>query len=120
VIFRRFASVSSNSPFQEALLMTNPLYRYSFDGDVPLEDIESAMVLAIFGTETLHGAARTRLESAHYLDREKRLLVLDAGTQVGRDLSRLFTGFLLRELGPDAFRVEQVRGTSEAWRSNGN
>lgn len=88
--------------------MVNQLFRYAFDPTVPIEDVEAAMVLALFGAETLHGAARTRLESAHHLDRERRLLVLDASTQVGRDLSRLFTGFLLRELGPDAFKIEQV------------
>ena len=91
--------------------MNKHLYRYVFHADAPLEEIESALVLALFGTESLHGLARTRLDSAHYLDREQRRLVLDASNQVGTDFSRLFTGFLMRELGPDSFTVELINGT---------
>ena len=77
------------------------------------------MVLALFGTESLHGLARTRLESAHHLDREKRLLAVDASTQVGRDLSKLFTGFLIRELTLDGFHVERLeRIDAPSTRSN--
>jgi hypothetical protein len=88
--------------------MVKLVYRYLFDTEVALEEVEAAMVLALFGTESLYGAARTRLEAAQYLDREKRLLVLDASTPVGNTLAKLFTGFLMRELGPDDFHVERV------------
>jgi len=88
--------------------MVNLVYRYLFDADVALEEVEAAMVLALFGAESLYGASRTRLETAQHLDREKRVLVLDASTPVGSVLAKLFTGFLMRELGPDDFRVERL------------
>ena len=34
--------------------------------------------------------------------------MIDAGTPVGRDLNRLFVGFVGREFGADAFTVERI------------
>ena len=88
--------------------MTKELYRYSFTADVPLEEVEASLLLAVLATESLHGETQTRLDAAHYLDSAKRTLVIDASTDVGHDLNRLFVGFLSREFGPDAFKVERV------------
>ena len=88
--------------------MTKDLYRYAFTEDVPIEEVEASLLLAVLATESLHGEAQTRLDAAHYLDPIKRACVIDAGTLVGRDLNRLFTGFMGREFGPDAFTVERI------------
>jgi hypothetical protein len=88
--------------------MAADLYRYEFDAKAQSEDIEAALLLAIWGCEALHGEAQTRLDAAHFLDPAKRACVIDAGTPVGRDLNRLFVGFIGREFGPDAFRVDRV------------
>jgi len=88
--------------------VTTGMYRYTFVPDVSMEEVESALLLAIMTTESLHGEAQTRLDAAHYLDPAKRACVIDADTTVGRDLNRLFTGFLGREFGADAFTVERV------------
>jgi hypothetical protein len=34
--------------------------------------------------------------------------VVDAATDVGRAIARIFTGFLSREFGEEAFKVERV------------
>jgi hypothetical protein len=73
-----------------------------------MEDIEASFVLAVFGAESLHGETQVRLDASHYLDADRRACVIDAGTPVGRDLNRLFAGFLQREYGEDAFTVERV------------
>lgn len=88
--------------------MTKELYRYAFTPGVPIEEVEASLLLAVLATESLHGEAQTRLDAAHYLDPIKRACVIDAGTPVGRDLNRLFTGFLSREFGADVFVVERV------------
>ncbi len=88
--------------------MQTDLYRYAFDERVRPEDIDAALLLAIWGCEALHGEAQTRLDAAHFLDRAQRACVIDAGTPVGRDLNRLFVGFIGREVGPDAFRIERL------------
>ncbi|MFM7165227.1 MAG: hypothetical protein ACKO3T_08260 [Planctomycetaceae bacterium] len=88
--------------------MTKQLYRYRFTAEVPIGDVEASFLLAVLATESLHGEAQTRLDAAHHLDPNTRDLVIDAGTQVGRDLNRLFTGFIAREFGSDAFVVDRV------------
>lgn len=88
--------------------MTKDLYRYAFTAEVPIEEVEASLLLAVLATESLHGEAQTRLDAAHYLDPIKRACVIDAGTPVGRNLNRLFTGFMAREFGADAFTVERV------------
>ena len=46
--------------------------------------------------------------ACYAVDAQQRICVIDASTQVGRDINRLFTGFVLREFGPDSFRVERI------------
>ena len=88
--------------------MTRDLYRYTFVGVVPREDIQASLLLAIWATESLHGEAQVRLDAAHYFDPDRRACVIDAATPVGRDINRLFVGFLRREFGDDCFRVERI------------
>ena len=76
--------------------MTQDLYQYTFAAEVPLEDVEAALLLALWGTESLHGVAQTFLDAGHYLDAAKRQCAIDAATPVGRCLNRLFAGFLRR------------------------
>lgn len=89
--------------------MTSDLYCYQFAPQVPIEDLENSLLLALLATESLHGVAETRLDVAIYFDRAQRACVIDAETQVGRDLNKLFIGFLRLEFGADAFRAARVR-----------
>lgn len=88
--------------------MSKQLYRYVFSVEASLEEVEASLVLAIMATESLHGECQARLDAAHCFDAAKRACVIDAGTLVGRDLNRLFVGFIGREFGPDSFRVERI------------
>jgi hypothetical protein len=88
--------------------MSTGLYCYHFSTAVPLEEVESSLLLSLFGVESLHGESQTRLDAAHHLDHERRACEIDGATPVGRDLNRLFVGFLRREFGEDAFTVERV------------
>lgn len=84
------------------------VYRYRFDSSIPKGDLEGSLVLAIVGTESLHGEAQTRLDAGHVFDAQRRTVVIDSGTAVGQDLNRLFVNFIRREFGEDAFQVERV------------
>ncbi|WP_425619086.1 hypothetical protein NA78x_002817 [Anatilimnocola sp. NA78] len=88
--------------------MANDIYRYSFEDTVQSEDIEAALLLAIWGCEALHGEAQVRLDAAYFFDQATRACVIEAGTAVGRDFSRLFVNFVRRECGEDSFRVERI------------
>ena len=92
--------------------MCRKVYRYLFTPAVALEDVEAAIVLAIWAAENLHGEAAVRLDATHLLDADKRVCVIDGDSAVGRDLNRLFVGFLRREFGDDAFNVERVDSNS--------
>jgi hypothetical protein len=84
------------------------LYRYTFDTAAPAEAIEGTLLLALLAVESLHGESGARLDAAHHFDESRPACVIDAGTDVGRDLNRLFVGFLRHELGADGFRVERL------------
>jgi hypothetical protein len=88
--------------------MTKDIYRYSFPSFIPLDEVEATLLLAIWAAESLHGESQVRLDATHLLDRDRRAVVIDAGSPAGRDVNRLFVGFVRREFGDDAFRVERV------------
>ena len=88
--------------------MNTKAYRYTFGADVSINEVRSCLVLAVMSVESLHGVACVRLDAAHTIDEESRQFVIDASTCVGRDLNRLFVGYVDGEIGADAFRVERV------------
>jgi hypothetical protein len=92
----------------EDAIVNNEIYRYSFPPAIPLSEIEETLLLAIWGTESIHGESQARLDASHLLDTDRRICVIHGGTPVGRDLNRLFVGFVAREFGADAFTVERV------------
>lgn len=93
--------------------MPTDRYRYLFTDIVPVEEIETTLVLSIFAVEALHGESQTRLDAGHAFDPKLRTLVIDAATAVGRDLNRVFIGLVTREFGPGSFRVERVHRSPE-------
>jgi hypothetical protein len=64
--------------------MRRALYRYSFAAEIPLEEVEVTLVLALLGAESLYGEAQVRLD----------------------------VGFLRREFGEESFTVERVLDAS--------
>lgn len=88
--------------------MTNNTYRYTLGGDIPMREVQDSLMLAVLAMECIYGSAQARLDLSHEFDPKRRVCVIDAATQVGRDLNRLFTGFLQREFGADSFRVERI------------
>jgi hypothetical protein len=88
--------------------MPTEIHRYTFDSAIAFEDVEASLLLAIVAAESLHGESQVRLDASHAVDADQRSCVIDASTHVGRDINRLFTGFVLREFGPDSFRVQRV------------
>lgn len=88
--------------------MTRELFRYRFDADVAFEDVEAALVLSLLACECLHGEVETRLHAKHAADAAKRACVVDVSTEVGRDLAKLFTGFVRHEIPERCFTVSHM------------
>ncbi len=83
-------------------------FKYTFSQSLSMPDVEAAFVLAIFAVESIHGESDTRLLAEHAMELQTRTCVVDASTELGRDLNRLFVGFLRREFGDVGFRVERI------------
>lgn len=88
--------------------MHSQIYRYRFSDTVPMDEVESSLLLAIMATESLHGESQVRLDAGHFLDKDRREMVIDGRTTVGQDLNRLFVGYASREFGRDEFEVERA------------
>lgn len=87
--------------------MIRGVYKYEFDKSIPMDDVESTLLLAILSVESLHGESQVELDVRHLLDVERRACVVDANTPVGRDLNSLFVGYLRREFN-NRFRVKRM------------
>jgi hypothetical protein len=98
--------------------MSSHVYRYDFEPIVASEEVEASLLLALIGAEALHGETATRLGVTHFFDAEKRICVVDAGSDVGHDFNSLFAGFLRREFGAEAFRVFRVNSNDTALAAN--
>ena len=88
--------------------MNREIYRYKFDSKVPIGDVEESLLLAVLAVESLHGRSLVQLDASFCLDVHKRSCVVDAATEVGRAIARIFTGFITREFGENAFKVKRV------------
>lgn len=88
--------------------MSREIYKYEFESTVEIAEVESSLLLSLLAAECVHGESQARLDARHFFDVEQRCCVIDAGSDVGRDLNRLFIGFLHREFGEEAFSVRKV------------
>jgi hypothetical protein len=88
--------------------MRADVYRYEFDSEVPMEEVEASILLALLATESLHGECNVQLIAPHFLDVDRRACVVDASTPVGRDFNHLLLGFLRHEFGATSFRLQTV------------
>ena len=88
--------------------MAATIYRYRFGEQAPLQDVEESLLLGVLAAEGLYGAARVAMEAYGLLDKERRACAIDATTDVGLAIARIFTSLLFHQFGPDAFRVEAV------------
>ncbi len=83
---------------------------FEFEPHVSLTDAEMSLHLAMFAAEGLFGRAQVRLDTDYELDEPQHRIVVDAESEVGAVLVRVFTALLLREFGEDSFRIR--RGTA--------
>ena len=88
--------------------MPQLLYRFHFREDVPMEEVEATLWLALVAMESLYGEPQARLQIAYAFDAAQRSCVIDDSTGLGEDLSCVYIGFLQLEFEPEAFRVERL------------
>lgn len=84
------------------------VYRFQFADDTDMEEVEKTLFLSILAVGFLHGEAAVRLDAGYAVDAEKRVVAVDAATETGRAVTRVFTGFCILEYGDENFSI--VRG----------
>jgi hypothetical protein len=89
-------------------------YRFEIDASVPLAEAEMSLQLAMIALEGIYGQAGVRLDARYDVDEAGRALVVDASTDVGAALVRVFTTLMIREFGDDAFNVQRGTATTAA------
>lgn len=94
--------------------MAREIYRYVFNDTVPFAEVLATVDLALIAVESIHGESRSRLDARFSDDAAKRSVVIDAGTDVGQALNQVFVGYVRREFGETAFRVERLNRVPES------
>ena len=92
--------------------MNHDIYKYEFSFNVPIDEVERSLALSVLTTESLHGRTRVRLDASFCIDKKEHACVVDAGTEVGCHIASIFTGYLTREFGENAFRVKRINRDS--------
>ena len=85
-------------------------YRYRFLSPEALRRAEWTLRLATLAAEGLHGEGKVRMDAQWLVDEERNVIVVDGATAVGSDISRIFTAFLTKVLGPNKFLVGRISG----------
>lgn len=88
--------------------MNGSVYRFELDTSVPSLEAEMTLHLAMIAVEGLFGQAAVRLDTTYHVDEPRNAIIVDGTTDAGDALVRVFTSFLIREFGEDAFQVRRV------------
>jgi hypothetical protein len=88
--------------------MDKESYRYSFTPEADMGQVEDTLLLATMAAEGLHGRSRIQLDAAFRCDAKDRMAFVDATTEVGNAIARIFTALLSTTIGEPAFSVERT------------
>ncbi len=88
--------------------MTQHTTIFRFHSDVPMADVRTTLLLAQLAAASLHGDDRVRLQAEASIDVKQRLCRIDTSREVGQALSLIFAGYVRREFGEKAVRVERA------------
>lgn len=83
-------------------------YSYTFQRGADMAQVEEALLLATMATEGLHGRSRVHLDAAFRCDAKARTAEVDAGSEVGGAIARIFTALLSNIIGEPAFKVTRI------------
>lgn len=87
--------------------MTSFAHKYYFDESVPAQDIVDTFLLAMLAVESLYDRSRAREESKFTMDEAQRTCAIEASTEVGSALDRIFAGYATKEYGELLVKTER-------------
>ena len=83
-------------------------YRYALCRPIPFPDVLATLDLSLLAVQSIHGEEQTRLDARYVSEPKRFALVIDASTEVGQSLNKVFCGFARREFGDSAFKIERI------------
>jgi len=86
------------------------VYRILFNASTDMGAVEDTLLLAILSVGCLHGEAAVRLDAGYAINADERVVVIDASTDIGRSVARIFIGLCTREFGDDNFSLVRADG----------
>lgn len=85
--------------------MVRTVYKFTFDDSIAMDDVERILALSTIPVESIHGESAMLVDGRFAVNKRRRTCLMDAESQLGNDLARVFTGFLnVKAAG--SFRVD--------------
>lgn len=88
--------------------MADESYQYSFNPTADMTQVEDTLLLAAMAAEGLHGRSCIHLDAAFRCNVKARTAMVDASTEVGSAIARIFTALLATTIGESAYRVQRL------------
>ncbi|MBE0567942.1 MAG: hypothetical protein IH621_18455 [Krumholzibacteria bacterium] len=89
--------------------MTRDTYDYRFEPETDMTHVEEVLLLATMAAEGLHGRSRVHLDAAFRCEPAAFSAEVEAGTETGDAIARIFTALLATTIGEAAFSVTRSR-----------
>ena len=87
--------------------MHSDLYTFTFTKAADLSEVEATFALSALAVGCLVGEPALRLDAGYSLDEAARVLTVDARTDTGRSVARVFAGLCAHEFGERSFVVSR-------------
>lgn len=71
------------------------------------------LTMALKETELIYGKAKVKLETNYKLYDNRPICLIEGGTESSEHLAKLLSGFLIKEVGEDNFKVERIENTAK-------
>ncbi|MEN6521140.1 MAG: hypothetical protein ABFD46_08330 [Armatimonadota bacterium] len=88
--------------------MNRTVYKIQFAGELPVGMVDFHLMTAARAAESLYGRNAVRLDGAARLSSRSRTVTIDAETEVGVDLAKMFMGFMVSDFGEKSFVVTKT------------
>lgn len=73
-----------------------------------IDTLKVLFAMALKETELIYGKAKVKLETNYKLSNKRPICIIEAGTESAEHLAKLLSGFLIKELGENAFKVKRI------------
>ena len=70
--------------------------------------LKALVLMALKETELIYGRAKVKLDVTYELSDTKPICIIEANTECGEHVAKLISGFLIKQVGEQNFRVMRL------------